>query len=178
MKFYMTYKKKCFLILSGFLFFLLVAYQITFSETLRNRSEIIEKETKIKWLKDKEKDIPFIKSKIELVEKTQSVRDSTSVRDKLTAFISDFSEYNNCTVTEIPVSSLYKSGNISIESNSFTIQGNFLSLLKLHKEIEEEFKFTAKVMSSRFFSVKENQTKRKNLYLTIITQSFSEINKS
>lgn len=178
MNFNLTYTKKCLLLFIGFLFFLIVAYQLSFSETLRNRKEINEKESKISWLKEKEKEIPLIRSKIELVEKAYSEDDSSSVRDKLTAFISDYSETNNCTVTEIPVSSLYKNGHVNIESNSFTIKGNFNSLLKLEQAIEQKFKFTAKIMSAHFFSIKDNQSKRKNLYLTIITQSFSETSKT
>ena len=163
---------------ASFTLFLIIAYQLSFSETLRNRYEIKEKETKISWLKEKEKEIPFLKSKIELVEKAYKEGDSSSVRDKLTAFISDFSENNDCIVTEIPISSSYSNGSINVETNSFTIKGRFNSLLKLQSEIEKEFKLSAKIMSAHFFSIKENQTKRKNLYLTVITQSFSETNKS
>jgi hypothetical protein len=161
-----------------FALFLIIAYQLSFNETIRNRNEIKQKEAKIMWLKEKEKEIPFLKSKIELVEKAYKEGDSASVRDKLTAFISDFSEYNYCTVTEIPTSSTYSNGTLIVETNSFTIKGQFSSLLKLEAEIEKEFKLTAKIMSAHFFSIKENQTKRKNLYLTIITQSFSETTKS
>lgn len=178
MNFTLTYPKKCYALLAGFFLFLVIAYQLSFSETLQNKHDINEKNSKISWLKEKEKEIPLIKSKMELVEKAYTEGDSSSVRDKLTAFISDFSENNNCTVTEIPISSLYTNGNVKIESNSFTIKGNFNSLLKLQYAIEQEFKFSAKIMSTRFFSIKENQTKRKNLYLTIITQSFSERNKT
>lgn len=174
MNIHLTYSKKCALVFGGFVLFLVIAYQLSFSETLKNRNEIEEKKIKIAWLKEKEKEIPFLKSKIDLVEKAYKESDSSSVRDKLTAFISDFSENNDCIVTEIPISSDYSNGNILVETNSFTIKGAFGQLLKLEAEIEKEFKLSAKIMSTHFFSVKENQTKRKNLYLTIITQSFSE----
>lgn len=172
----LTYSKKCLVVFSGFILFLLVAYQLSFSETLRNRNEIKEKEVKISWLKEKEREIPFLKSKMALVEKAYKEGDSSSVRDKLTAFISDFAENNNCIVTEIPFSASYKNGEVKVETNTFTVKGTFSSLLSLQYAVEKEFKFLARIMSVRFFSIKENQTKRKNLYLTIITQTFNETN--
>lgn len=172
----LTYSKKCLLIFVSFILFLFFAYKLSFSETIRNRSEIGQKKEKIAWLKEKEKEIPLLKSKIELVKKTCR-EDSISVRDKLTAYISDYAENNNCTVTEIPVSSNYSNSSLNIETNTFTIKGNFSSLLNLESEIEQEFKLTAKIMSAHFFTVKDNQSKRKNLYLTIITQTFNETEK-
>jgi hypothetical protein len=174
----LTYPKKCSLLIVCFILFLVLAYKLSFSETIRNRNEIKQKETKILWLKEKEKEIPFLKAKMELIKKTYKEGDSTSVRDKLTAFISDFAENNGCVVTEIPIGSFYSNGAIVIETNSFTVKGEFKYLLKLQSEIEKEFKLFAKIMSVHFFSIKENQTKRKNLYLNIITQSFHEKNKS
>jgi hypothetical protein len=174
----LTYSNKCLLVLASFFIFLILAYNISFSETIKNRNEIHKKEVKLAWLKEKEKEIPFLKSKIELVEKAYKDGDSCFVRDKLTAFISDFSENNNCIVTEIPISSIYSNGTILIETNSFTIKGGFNQLLKLQSLIEKQFKLTAKIMSAHFFSIKENQTKHKSLYLTLVTQSFRETNKS
>ncbi|HWY11619.1 MAG TPA: hypothetical protein VN026_09855 [Bacteroidia bacterium] len=170
----LKYSKKCLIVFGGFALFLIIAYKLSFSETLKNRSEIKEKEGKISWLKEKEKEIPFLKSKMELIEKTCQKGDSSSVRVKLTEFISDYAENNNCLVTEIPFSSSYKNGTVNVETNSFTIKGTFNSLLRLQYTLGKEFKFIAKIMSARFFSLKENQTKRKNLYLTVITQSFSQ----
>lgn len=172
----LTYPKKCLLLLFCFVAFIVVAYKFTFSDTLRNRSEILQKKEKIAWLKEKEKEIPVLRSKIESL-KNACQEDSLSVRDKLTAFISDYAENNDCTVVEIPVSSVYSDNNLKVETNTFTIKGNFRSLLLLESEIEKEFKLKAKVMSAHFFSSKDNQTKRKSLYLTLITQSFNEIEK-
>jgi hypothetical protein len=174
----LTYSKKVFALGLGFAFFLILAYQFSFAETLETKSQIKSKEEKIAWLKEKEKDIPFLKAKMAEVEQAYNDNDSTSIRDKLTAYISDFAENNNCLVTEIPLSSEYKNAHLSVETNIFTVRGPFKELLKLEYELEGKFKLIAKIMSARFFSVKDMQTKRKNLYLTIVTQSFNEVNKT
>jgi hypothetical protein len=62
-----------------------------------------------------------------------------------------------------------------VETNLFTIKGVFKDLLILEYQLEEEFKAITKIMSLRFFTTKDNQTKRKHLSLSLITQSFNEI---
>lgn len=170
----LTYTKKCRFVFLGFILFLFLAYKFSFSETFYLRSEIKEKETKISWLKQKEKELPMIKSKLELIETAYRSGDSIPVRDKLTAFISDFSENNNCIVTEIPVSRTFKNDNVFVETNSFTVKGRFKDLLELENAVENTFKVKARIMSLRYFSIKDPQKKTKNLYLTIITQSFNQ----
>src|SRR5437868_10737810 len=102
----LTYPKKSMAIVFGFIVFMILAYKLSFAKTFEVKKEIGEKETKIAWLKEKEKEIPFLKSKMKLIEEAYS-SDSTSIRDKLTAFISDFAESNNCLVTEIPSYTAY-----------------------------------------------------------------------
>lgn len=171
---HLSYRKKCMALAGALLLFLLAGYRLSFGKTIALRREIAEKEKKIAWLRDKEKEIPFLKSKMALVEKVYAAGDSTSLRDKLTAFISDFAVNNRCTVTEIPKHSTFRNGNISVETNMFTIEGRFSDLLSLEYEVESRFRILARIMSARFFSVKDLQTKHKNLYLTIITQSFNQ----
>lgn len=169
----LTYSKKGLVILVGFAVFMILAYKMSFSKTFELKKEIGEKEKKIAWLKEKEKEIPFLKAKMKLIEEAYS-NDSTSIRDKLTAYISDFAETNGCLVTEIPSYTAYKSEDLNIQTNIFTIKGRFNELLSLLMAVETKFKVTAKLMSARFFSVKDMQTKKKNLYLTLVTQSFNQ----
>ena len=171
----LSYKKKCVSVFAVFVSFIILAYQLSFKETLQHRSEISLKQDKINNLRDKEKEIPFLRSKMNLIENAYKKNDSTAIRDKLTEFISGFAENNSCIVTEIPSSSSYVNGNLRIETNTFTIKGGFHSLLSLQYALEKEFKLLARIMSVRFYSIRENQTKRKNLYLTLITQSFTQI---
>ncbi len=173
----LSYSKKCLVLLGAFALFLMLAWQLSFHKTLAMRRDIKEKEKKIAWLREKEKEIPFLKSKMALVEKVYTANDSTSLRDKLTAFISDFAVNNNCTVTEIPGSKNYSNASIAVETNIFTVKGGFKELLMLEQAIETKFRILARVMSVRFFSVRDLQTKRKNLYLTLITQSFNQTRK-
>lgn len=172
----LSYAKKCLVIALAFLVFLLAGYKLSFGKTMALRKEIGEKEKKIAWLREKEKEIPFLKSKMALVEKVYASNDSTALRDKLTAFISDFAVNNHCTVTEIPQHDHFNNGSIAVETNIFTVEGGFKELLSLEYELESRFRILARIMSVRYYSVKDLQSKRKNLYLTLVTQSFNQAN--
>lgn len=173
----LSYKQKCYALFAGLLLFFVVGYQFSFSDTFVLMNDIKAKETKLQWLKDKEKELPALKAKMAEFERAYAKGDSSAVRDKLTAYISDFAEKNNCLVTEIPLNSSFKNDKLNVQTNTFTIKGNFYSLLALLHKMENEYKYVSKIMSARFFSIKDMQTKRKNLYLTLITQSFEQKNK-
>jgi len=170
----LKYKQKCYVLFAGLILFLFVGYSFSFSDTFVLKSEIKEKEEKLLWLKDKEKELPALKARMNEFERAYSNKDSSAVRDKLTAFISDYAERNNCLVTEIPINSSFKNDNLKVQTNSFTVKGNFHNLLSLLYKLEYEQKYIAKIMSARFYTIKDLQTKKKNLYLTMITQSFEQ----
>src|ERR1700741_3104335 len=103
----LTYKKKVYTILGVFILFMLMAYNIVFSRTFKLYKETSASKQKLSWLKEKEKEIPALQSQMNLLDKAYNTADSSSIRDQLTAFISDFAEQNNCIVTEIPEKSFY-----------------------------------------------------------------------
>lgn len=170
----LTYSKKASVILIGFILILFVGYKVSFYKTFELRSEIRQKQEKLAVLKEKEKELPFIRSKMALIEEVYT-NDSIPIRDKLTAFISDFAENSGAIVTEIPKYSDYKKASLNIQTNIFTVKGKFNDLVSLIYELEARFKVSAKIVSARFFSTKEMQTKHKNLYLTLAIQSFNEV---
>ena len=170
----LTYAKKCYVLFGGLFLFFSVGYKLSFSDTFVLLDEIAAKENKLVWLKEKEKELPALKAKMLEFERAYAKGDSTAVRDKLTAYISDFAERNNCLVTEIPVNSSFKNDNLNVQTNTFTIKGSFYNLLSLLHKMENDYKYVSKIMSARFFSVRDLQTKKKNLYLTLITQSFEQ----
>jgi len=85
---------------------------------------------------------------------------------------------NNCVVTEIPEKSFYSSSQLNIQTNKFVIKGDYKSLLQLMLNVETQYNYSAKVVSAKFHSVKDLQTKQTNLYLTLITQSFRQHEKT
>lgn len=170
----LSYKQKCTLLLVILCLFMYLGYQFSFSDTFVLKNQIIEKEEKLIWLKEKEKELPLLKAKMAEFEKAYAKSDSSAVRDKLTAFISEFAEQNACLVTEIPTNSSFKNDNLKVQTNTFTVKGNFKDLLKLLNSLENDYKYIAKIMSAQFYSVKDLQAKKKNLYLTLITQSFEQ----
>lgn len=170
----LNYKQKCYLLFAGLFLFFVIGYKFSFSDTFTVMKEIDEKQEKLRWLKEKEKELPALKAKMAEFERAYSKTDSSAIRDKLTAYISDFAENNECLVTEIPVNSSFKNDNLNVQTNTFTVKGNFHNLLSLLYELENKYKYVAKIMSAKFYTIKDLQTKRKNLYLTMVTQSFEQ----
>jgi hypothetical protein len=170
----LTYNQKGLLLLIALVLFFIVGYGFTFSDTIVLIEQIDEKEKKITWLKEKEKDLPVLKQKMAEFEKAYTNSDSSSVRDKLTAYISAYADANNCLVTEIPLNTNYKNSNLKVQTNTFTVKGGYKTLVSLLHLLELDFKYVSKTMSAKFYTVKEIQTKKRNLYLTIITQSFEQ----
>jgi hypothetical protein len=170
----LNYTKKCWLLIAGLVLFLYVGYQFSFADTFVLKGEITQKVEKLAWLKEKEKELPLLKAKMEEFEKAYAKGDSIPVRDKLTAYISEFAEQNYCLVTEIPGNSSFRNNDLKVQTNTFTVKGNFKELLTLLYTLETEHKYLAKIMSAQFYTVKDLQAKKKSLYLTIVTQSFEQ----
>jgi hypothetical protein len=170
----LTYRQKGLAQLGCFLLFVIVGYNFSVKRTLELKEDISAKNQKLEWLREKETEIPFLKAKIASIEKSYNSSDSSSVRDKLTAFISDFSEAHQCVVTEIPTCRTFKKDKMLVETNFFTVSGKFHDLLVLQHEVETKFKYLAKLTSIRFFSLKEMNTKRKKLFVTITAQSINK----
>lgn len=170
----LTYSKKIAVIFGGFVLLLILAYRFSFSKTIKLYKETKAKQEKLVWLKEKEKEIPVLQSQMALLDKAYNSSDSSSIRDQLTAFISDYAEQNNCVVTEIPEKSFYSSSQLNIQTNKFVIKGTYKSLLQLMLNVETQYNYSAKVVSAKFHSVKDLQTKQTNLFLTLITQSFRQ----
>lgn len=170
----LTYRKKVYLIAGGFVLFLIVAYNLVFSKTFTLYKETKQKKEKLAWLKDKEKEIPFLQAQMAMLDKAYNASDSSSIRDQLTAFISDFAENNDCVVTEIPEKSFYSRTDLNVQTNKFVVSGNYKNLLFLLYAVEKQYNYTAKVVSAKFYSIKDLQTKKTNLYLALLTQSFKQ----
>jgi hypothetical protein len=174
----LSYSKKIYTIIGSCILFLLIAYSFSFSKTINLYRDTKTKEEKLVWLKEKEKDIPILQSQMALLDKAYNSSDSSSIRDQLTAFISDYAESNECMLTEIPEKSFYSSSQLNIQTNKFVIKGSYKSLLQLMLNVENRYNYSAKVVSAKFHSVKNIQTKQTQLYLTLITQSFRQHEKN
>jgi hypothetical protein len=170
----LTYKTKLSLLLVGFLMVLVLGYNYSFSDTFKLMDGIEISESRLQWLKEKEREIPAIQESMQAFEKEFTSKDSLPVRDNLTAYISDYAEKNNCLVTEIPGNSFYKNNSLKVQTNVFTIKGTYRNLVLLLNLLEEKFTFMSKVMSARFYGITNPQNKRVELFLTIITQSFEQ----
>ncbi len=157
-----------------FVLLLVVGYSMVFSDTILVFSDVKQKQEKLNWLKDKEKEIPLLQSQMALLDKAYSASDSSSIRDQLTEHISDFAENNNCTVTEIPKNEFYSRSQLNVQTNQFIIKGRYINLLQLLRTLEIEYQYKAKVVSAKFYSLKDVQTKQTHLYLSLITQSFQQ----
>lgn len=173
----LTYTKKTYSLVVIFISIMIIGYTMIFSDTIELFSEVKQKQEKLNWLKEKEKEIPVLQSQMALLDKAYLANDSSSIRDQLTEHISDFAEKNNSIVTEIPKNEFYTHSQLNVQTNQFIIKGNYFNLLKLLRTLEIEYRYSAKVVSAKFYSVKDIQTKQTHLYLSLLTQTFQQQSK-
>lgn len=171
--FKLTTKNKYYALIVSLILFLFAFYKFSLSETINLLNLTNKNEEKLSWLKSKEKQIPFIKANLTKYENAYSGNELIFVREKLTKYISDFANKNNgCIVVEIPVNNFINIENLIVETNAYTVKGNYHQLLKLLSEMELNFKYLAKIVNIRFFVSTDRNFNKKQLFITIITQTY------
>lgn len=174
----LSYEKKYYLLGAGIVLFFFFGYRLSFKDTISVYKDIQVKKERLKWLTEKEQEIPKIREKMKHVEMVYAKQDSVAIRDRLTAFISSYAEKNRCTVVEIPANTLFENQNMNVQTNIFTLKGRFIDLLPVVYQLETEFRFISKIMSVKFYVSKDLHSKKRVLFLTIFTQAFEQKTKN
>jgi hypothetical protein len=98
---------------------------------------------------------------------------SGDVQQQLLENISNYCKSNNMVIKKFPEAHRFKANEYTTTTHSVEVQGNFLSLLQLVYELENEFKL-ARMSSARFHTKVNLKTKKKELYATIYLQNIKK----
>ncbi len=173
----LTYKKKYYLLLAFTALFAVLAYKWAFSKTITLYVQNRQLENRVKEADNAPARFSALRSKLSAINHVIETRQTDSVQgvhDFLLATLSRYCKENNTVLKSFPETSVYRQGDFEIETNSFTVQGDFISLLKLVYLLEQKER-TGKVSSVVFQSGKDNDLQRTVLTATVYLQTVKNI---
>lgn len=90
--------------------------------------------------------------------------------DLLLSSVSEYCKEKGLILKNFPETSIYKLGDYEVETNSFTVQGGFLNLLKLIYKLEQEVR-VGNISSVMFQSAKDSENQKLILTATVYLQT-------
>ncbi len=169
----LTYKKKFFILLVGFLFISIGAYNKKIRDTLIARKEY---KTIEKQLVNSDQSYNLLFSLQDQVKGLDNIIGGNNLRPELVQpsilnFITK--QDQNVNVVSIEDVHTFFDTEFKIYSNQITVEGAYNNLVELLYAIEKEYK-ASRIVSTKLYSKKNYQTKTTKLYLKIILQNYEK----
>jgi hypothetical protein len=99
--------------------------------------------------------------------------DSSNVQQTILGLVTNYCQKNNVVLREFPSSITQQENDITIETNYFSVEGDFLRLLQLVNSLEQHSEI-GKITSTHFKSKKNIKTKSVELTMTVYVQNFKK----
>ncbi len=96
-----------------------------------------------------------------------------NVNEALLSLITGYCQSKNAVLREFPQTTLTEDGNLSIETNQFTIGGNFFTLINLVYLLEQKYNL-GKIAAVNYQLKKDFKTKELQLTATIYLQNIKK----
>ncbi|NMH85968.1 hypothetical protein [Flavivirga algicola] len=169
----LTYKRKFFLVLIGFVLLFLASYKKTFKHTLAAKKELNHVRQKLANTNNSFNNLYALKNDIKTLDKLIGGRslNPVHVQQKILDFISKTDPTIN--IVSIEDVHIFSGKEFLIYSNQIELEGAYESLVKLLYETEKKFK-DSRVVSSEFYSKKNYRTNKETLFLKIILQNYEK----
>lgn len=171
----LTYKKKNKLLVLGALLLIAIIYLFGIKKTILAYQNYSQNDEQLTYaanaptmLMQIEKEILNINSKIG-TKKSGEQNNS----EKLIELVTHYCKTNNVVLREFPKLESAEQGDLVIETNRFTVAGNFISLLKLVYNLEQQNKL-GKIASVNYKTQKDFKTKEMILTATIYLQNIKK----
>jgi hypothetical protein len=164
-------KYQLLLLVSGLL--MLCIYQFAISKTVDLYRRNNELNAKLAEAVNTPQQVDAIHKRLKALDKLIPSRKTDSVgsvHDTLLSVLSQYCKENSVLLKSFPETSTYEEGSFEIETNSFTLQGNFIPLLRLVYLLEQKERI-GKISSLNFQSAKDYDSKRTVLPLTVYLQT-------
>ncbi|OEK09141.1 hypothetical protein A8C32_10425 [Flavivirga aquatica] len=169
----LTYKRKFFLAIIGFVLLFLASYKKTFKHTWVAKNQLKHVEKKLASTNNSFDSLYVLKEEIKSLDNLIGGHSLNPilVQQKILDFISRTDPKVN--IVAIENVHLFKTKEFLIYSNQIELEGDYEKLLKLLYETEKYFN-DSRVVSSEFYSKKNYTTKKQNLFLKIILQNYEK----
>lgn len=171
----LTYKQKNKLLIVAFVFVLFLLYTISIKRTVNNYfihsdnlkqlEEATLAPTLVSQLKE---ELATINSKLGTQRKGEG-----NNSDRLIELVTNYCNENNAVLMEFPQMESAIKDDLVVETNKFTLSGNFQNLLKLVYLLEQEYKL-GKVASVNYKMVKNYKARENILTATVYVQNIKK----
>jgi hypothetical protein len=174
MKKKLSWKQKNRLLLFAALATLWIVYAFAVSNTLGLRSECNELQLQLDSASGAPGRAQELRSELQRLEEitggtADSATASVALHEKLLSIISAYCQENNLILRDFATPLRYSQQEWIVETHPVTVEGNFISLVKLVQLLEQEK--TGKVISADFRSRRDNKTQALSLTVTIYVQN-------
>lgn len=170
-----TYKQKNSALLAFFIFFLIVCYQLSISETVEARANYIEKAIQLEEVNNSPELLQQLENQVAQLDKL--IGNSENVENfqhTLLAKISSYIEDKNIKLTSFPEPFNTPQKGYELETFVFKFESNYSDALELIYYLEEKERLGK--MVSADFSVKVNfRNKQRDLETTVYIQSLKSV---
>jgi hypothetical protein len=168
----MNLKKKYTLLSFGFILLIWIAYQFAFSKTLNLNSTFNSLKQQDELFNSISENINLLKQQEiyynSILNKYQ-ISSESSFQNNLLKIINEIAEMNKMKVISFKDPHIFNLNNVKQETYSFTIEGDFNSIIKLMYSLEQHHKF-GKIISVSFEKKKNYKNFTESLQCTIFLQ--------
>jgi hypothetical protein len=154
-----------------FLVFLGVSYNLAFKKTIDLRNECNQIEKQIQTANDAPLKIQELKKEKEQIDKVVGKEtNNRELQQSLLGIITRYCKDNNLILDDFPKPELSRDGGVTLETNTFIIEGAFNKLLQLEYLFEQKLKI-GKIASVHYKAKRNYDTKKYTLTVTIFIQN-------
>ena len=159
----LTYKKKFFVVLVGFVLLFMAAYKKTYKQTLAAKNKLNHVEQKLLNNENSLNDLYQLNNKIRELDKAigGQTLNPERVQQKILDFISKHKFKVH--VVSIEEAHIFSDNDFLIYSNQIELGGTYQDLIQALYEIEKSFK-NSRVVSTQLYSKKNYRTNSKKLF--------------
>lgn len=156
---------------------LVLVYFLAVRETIQLAKACSEKEDKLHQSKQLDQSMVLLRNEIRSIDSQIGSQPDTTrkVMDLLLDNITEYCSSNGCTIKEIPASAHAINNGYETETYFITLEGSFRELLNLVYLLEQKKKTGGHITSLQFFLNRVNNTKKKELLLTLYIQHYNKI---
>ncbi|GAA3614656.1 hypothetical protein Q4Q39_02600 [Flavivirga amylovorans] len=169
----MTNKTKNILLIVGFLFTLILCYQLAISKTVLLKKEFNSLEMQEALFKDTPKQVSLLKQKQKYYDSilNKYQLNGSSVQNNLLKTINTFADSTNLKLVNFLKPHVIIKNDLKINTYQFTLEGDFNAILKLIHKLEQKTKF-GEIINLHFEKKTNFRTRKSYLQASVSLKSF------
>lgn len=173
---HLSYQLKLKLLLASGVLFFILAYNLAFTETIAAYKEYQKLKEQLVLASDAPRQNQILEQKLQVFDKNinSNQESENNVQDKLLETVTAFCLERNIVLREFPRTEQVVENDFIVETNIFSVEGDFVKLVQLIYNLEQKVKL-GKVASVLYHTKKDLKNKRLNLIATIYIHNVKRI---